>query len=115
MQLELAVALAVTAVMAAVVTLAGSRTERAIAAGTSRLGLVIGSFGGGGLIAGLDLLFAAGFVAIWDATVAPAIGAGQLPLLDAFVVIAVVHVWTTLALSRRRWAREHVPHDRLDR
>ncbi len=84
------------ALAAGLVTYLGTRTRRALRNGVSRVGLLIGLLVGGALIVVID----AG-AAIAGQSLLAALGFGEVPLLAAFVVIAVAHLWATLALTLR--------------
>lgn len=103
----------VTSVLAGAITLVGDRAGRAAERGVSKGGLIVGALLGGTVIAGFDLLVAFLLTLVW-ARVVGAAGGSPLPLLTAFIAVAVAHIWATTALSWRRWQADPVRIDRDD-
>ena len=97
----------VTSVLAGAVTLVGDRAGRAAERGVSKVGLIVGALLGGTVIAGFDLLVAFVLTLLWGRVIGAG-GGSALPLLTAFIAVAVAHVWATTALSWRRWQTDPV-------
>ena len=102
----------ISAASVALVTFAGDRAQRAMRGGVSRLGLLIGLTAGGAIVTVFDLLLAFLVMTLWNAVFAPGLGLGAVALLTPFVFVAVAHIWSTLALARRRWSAAPVPIER---
>src|SRR5574337_91853 len=102
----------ISAASVALVTFAGDRAQRAMRGGVSRLGLLIGLTAGGAIVTVFDLFLAYLVMAFWNDVVAPGLGLGAVALLTPFVFVAVAHIWSTLALARRRWTAAPVPIER---